>query len=86
MTKHIQNWGAHWFNPEGKKVLLKFVLSTLTIFQCVGLVVLKGILGKISQNMRNFLWEGGKTNTKKIHLLNWKYNMSASGEGRLIHS
>jgi hypothetical protein len=31
----------------------------------------KGVLNKISKNLRIFLWEGGKTNTKKFHLINW---------------
>jgi hypothetical protein len=52
-------------------VTLKFVLSSLTIFQCVTLPMPKCILGKISRNIRSFLWEGGNSNTKKFYLINW---------------
>jgi hypothetical protein len=31
----------------------------------------KGVIDKFSKNLRTFLWEEGKTNTKKFHLVNW---------------
>jgi hypothetical protein len=30
----------------------------------------KGVLEQISRNIKYF-WEGGKSNTKKFHLINW---------------
>jgi hypothetical protein len=66
LASRIQSWGARWLNPTGKIVLIKSVLSALTIFQCAGLLAPKGILEKISKSLRGFLWEGGKINTKKI--------------------
>lgn len=42
----IQSWGGRWLNPAGKSVLLKSVLSSLTIFQCSGLLAPKGTLEK----------------------------------------
>jgi hypothetical protein len=79
----IQNWGGHWLNPAGKSVLIKSVLSSLSIFQCSGLLAPKGVLDKISRALRSFLWAGGKTNTKKFHLLNWKQVFQPLNKGGL---
>jgi hypothetical protein len=59
-------------------------LFALTIFQCAGLLAPKGILEKISKTLRGFLWEGGKTNTKKFHLVNWITVCQPSGKGGLV--
>jgi len=68
----IRSWGGQCLNPAGKTVLIKSVLSSLLIFQCSGLLAPKNILEKISKAIRCFLWAGGKTDTKKFHLINWK--------------
>jgi hypothetical protein len=87
LTNIIQSWGARWLNPVGKIVLIKSVLSALTIFQCAGLMAPKGILEKISRTLRGFLWEGGKTNTKKNHLVNWTTVCQPTSKGGLaIHN
>jgi hypothetical protein len=78
-----QSWGGHWLNPSGKSVLLKSILSSLFIFQCLGLLAPKGTLEKISRVLRSFLWVGGKTNTKKFHLLNWKQVCQPLNKGGL---
>jgi hypothetical protein len=70
ISARIQNWGGHWLNPTRKIVLIKSALSSLSIFQCLGLLAPKGVLETISKALRNFLWVGGKTITKKFHLLN----------------
>jgi hypothetical protein len=72
MTAHIQQWGAIWLKPMGKITLTKSVLSSLIVFQCVALMAPKGITAQIAKIIRKFMWEGGKTNTKKFHLINWK--------------
>jgi hypothetical protein len=51
LTSRIQSWGAHWLNPTSKIVLIKSILSALTIFQCAGLMAPKGILEKISRSL-----------------------------------
>jgi hypothetical protein len=43
----------------------------------------KGILEKISRYFHNFLWEGGKSNTKKFHLINWHIVCQPSDKGGL---
>jgi hypothetical protein len=32
---------------------------------------LKGVLQQVSHIIRQFLWKGDKTNSKKFHLVNW---------------
>jgi len=51
----IQNWGGRWLNLSGKIVLIKSILSSLSIFQCSDLLAPKGILEKISIALRSFL-------------------------------
>jgi hypothetical protein len=83
ISARIQNWGGRWLNPAGKTVLIKSVLSSLSIFQCSGLLAPKGVLDKISRALRSFLWAGGKTNTKKFHLINWKQVFQPLSKGGL---
>jgi hypothetical protein len=83
ISARIQNWGGRWLNPAGKTILIKSVLSSLSIFQCSGLLAPKGILEKISRALRCFLWAGGKTNTKKFHLINWKQICQPYNKGGL---
>jgi hypothetical protein len=83
ITSRIRSWGGQWLNPAGKTVLIKSVLSSLSIFQCSGLLAPKSILEKIGKSLRSFLWAGGKTNTKKFHLINWKQVCQPYNKGGL---
>jgi hypothetical protein len=83
ITSRIRSWGGQWLNPAGKTVLIKSVLSSLSIFQCSGLLAPKSILEKIGKSLRCFLWAGGKTNTKKFHLINWKQVCQPYNKGGL---
>jgi hypothetical protein len=43
-----------------------------------------GIINQISMRVRKFLWQGGKSNEKKFHLVNWnqvKCSMERGGLG-----
>jgi hypothetical protein len=55
IATRIQIWGRRWLNPTGKIVLIKYVLSSLTIFQCTGMLFPKGILEQVSKLLRRFL-------------------------------
>jgi hypothetical protein len=55
IAKNVHNWGARWLNLIGKIVLIKVILSSLTIFQCATLFAPKGVLEKISKSTRSFL-------------------------------
>jgi hypothetical protein len=83
ITSRIWSWGVQWLNPVGKIVLVKSVLSSLSIFQCSRLLAPKSILEKISKSIRYFLWAGGKIDTKKFHLVNWKQICQPYNKGGL---
>ena len=51
--------------------MIKAVLSAYTIFQSSLLLGPKSIMTQISKILRDFLWNGGKGNQNKIHLVSW---------------
>ena len=67
----IQNWGSNWLNPAGKSVLLKSVLMSIPIYQNSILLAPVSILKKMETLIKKFLWEGGKGNLHRIHLVSW---------------
>ena len=68
----MDSWGARWLNPAGRVVLIKSVLSALPMFQFSTLLAPKGILQAMSQLIHKFLWKGGASNHKKLHLVKWE--------------
>jgi hypothetical protein len=64
-------WGSHWLNPASRVVLIKLVLSSLPIFQFSTLLAPTNVKLSIAQELRGFLWHGVKSNTKRMHLVNW---------------
>jgi hypothetical protein len=52
-------------------VLVKSVLSSFSIFQFSALLAPVGIKKAMAQEIRKFLWQGGKSNSKKFHMVNW---------------
>jgi hypothetical protein len=67
----MDHWGAFWLNLAGRTVLIKSVLSALPIFQFSSLLAPQNVKNSISILLRRFLWEGGKTDKKKYHLIKW---------------
>ena len=65
----IQNWGVGWLTLVGKLVLLKLVLSSIPIYQSSILLAPSSVISKIESILKKFLWEGGKGNMKKLHLV-----------------
>ena len=65
----IVSRGGHLLTQEGKLILIKAVLSALPIFQCSLLLAPKSVTTQIAKLLLDFLWEGGKGNQKKIHLV-----------------
>jgi hypothetical protein len=55
----------------GHTILIKSVLSALHIFQFSSLLAPQNVKSSISSLLRRFLWEGGKTDKKKYHLIKW---------------
>jgi hypothetical protein len=71
LKNKLDHWGAFWLNLVGRTVLIKSVLSSLPIFQFSSLLSPQNVKSSISSLLRRFLWEGGKTDTKKFHLIKW---------------
>ena len=65
----IQGWSANWLNLAGKTVLLKSVLNSMPIYQSSILLALGSIIRKLERLLRKFIWEGGKGNETKLHLI-----------------
>jgi hypothetical protein len=66
-AKFIQ-WGSQWLNPVGRVVLIKAVLSALLVFQFSSLLAPRNIKSSIAQEIKKFLWQGGKSNSKRLPL------------------
>jgi len=67
----ITIWGGYWLTSGGKVTFTKSVLSALPIYQAAFLLVPKQVTDHISKLIRDFLWQGGKGNTHKIHVVKW---------------
>ena len=67
----IQSWSANWLNLAGKTILLKSVLNSMPIYQSSILLAPGRVLRKIESLLKKFIWEGGKGNEKKLHLISW---------------
>jgi hypothetical protein len=66
------NWGDQWLNPVGRLVLDKgspFGSSSISI---LFFVIPHECQKRNCLPNPKFLWEGGKTNKKKFHMINWR--------------
>lgn len=63
--------GYTWLNVAGKLVLIKFVLSSLPIFQFSVILDPSCILRKMEALIRKFFWKGGNQNENRIPLVSW---------------
>ena len=79
----IQNWGANWLNLAGKTILIKSVLNSMPIYQSSILLAPCSVVNKIEGLLKKFIWEGGKGNNKKIHLVSWEKIKKPRNEGSL---
>eukprot|EP00253_Pinus_taeda_P023626 PITA_23626 len=61
----------------------KSELSSLTIYQAAFLLAPRNVKDQISSLLRNFLWQGGRGNDKKLHLVNWDTIKKPIDEGAL---
>jgi hypothetical protein len=64
-------------------ILIKFVLSTFSLYQCSVIIAPKCIARKISMKIKSFLRQGGKSNHKKFHLVNWNQVTNNKNHGGL---
>lgn len=79
----ITSWGGYWLTPGGKVILIKSVLSALPIYQATFLLAPKQVTDHISKLIRDFLWQGGKGNIHKMHLVKWEQVKWPFAEGGL---
>lgn len=67
----------------GKVILIKSMLSALPIFQATFILAPRNVTEQICKLLRDFLWQGGKGNKNKIHLVNWDMVKKKMAEGGL---
>eukprot|EP00253_Pinus_taeda_P024699 PITA_24699 len=79
----ITNWGGYWLTKGGKSILIKTQLSALPMYQSAFLLAPKYVTDQIATLRRNFLWQGGKGNEKKLHLVKWDTVKRPIDEGGL---
>lgn len=79
----IKALGGHWLTKGGKTILIKSQLSALPIYQAAFLLAPKHVMEQTSSLLRDFLWQGGKGNEKKNHLVNWDLVKRPITEGGL---
>lgn len=62
---------------------MNYVLSAIPLYQFFALQAPKFILHQLGIYIRKFMWEGGNTETKKYHLVNWKIVRALKQHGGL---
>jgi len=70
IREKFEVWSVFWLNLASRLVLIKSVLSSLPIFQFSYLLAPMGIKKALAQVIQKFLLQGGKSNSKKNHLVN----------------
>jgi len=80
MAAQIQICGARWLNPAGKIILLKLVLSALTIFQCASLLAPKGVLEKNIKDYYKFYVGMRENKHKEVPLDKLENSLSINGK------
>jgi hypothetical protein len=83
IREKMDSWGTRWLNLAGRVVLIKSVMSSLPLFQFSSLLAPKGAMKDMAQLICKFLWQGGKSNAKKFHLVNWNIVSSPKDSGGL---
>jgi hypothetical protein len=83
IKNRIAAWGGFWLTRSGKVTLIKTVLSAIPLYQAAFLLAPRSVNEQIAKLMRDFLWQGGKGNEKKLHLVNWETVRRPLAEGGL---
>ena len=79
----IQSLGSKWINIAGKTILIQSILSSYTIYTSSMVLAPKNIINSICKEIRKFLWQGGRVQTKKFHLVKWDTIKRAKKQGGL---
>ena len=83
MKARILAWGATWLNKVGKLILINSVLTSLPVYQASILLAPRGFVRDLDSILRKFLWEGGRNEGKKMHLVSWDKVKAPRMEGGL---
>ena len=75
--------GSKWLNLAGKMVLIQSILSSYSIYTTSMVLAAKNVINIICKEIRKFLWQGGKVQTKKFHVVKWDTVKKAKNQGRL---
>jgi hypothetical protein len=76
-------WGAPWLNPVGRIMLLNYVLNSLLLYQFPMLLAPTYFCNSFARELQRFLWQGGKSNSKRFHPVNWKIVYASKTHGGL---
>ena len=68
----IHSLGSKWLNLAGKTVLIKSILSSYPIYISSMVLAPRNVIISICKEIRKFLWQGGKVQSKKFHLVKWE--------------
>ena len=75
--------GSWWLNLGGKFTLIQSVLSSYPFYTSSMILSPNMITNNICMEIRKFLWQGGKVQNKKFHLVNWATVKSPKLKGGL---
>ena len=78
-----QALGSKWLNIAGKTVLIRSILSSYPIYTSSMILAPKTVMNNICKEIRKFLWQGGKSQSKKFHLVKWDTVKQAKNQGGL---
>ena len=67
----VLSLGMCWLNIAGKSTLIQSIMSAYPIYTSSMVLALKMFTNSISVEIRKFLWQGGKFQYKKFHLIKW---------------
>ena len=67
----INSLSSKWLNLAGKVTLIHSILSSYPIYSSSMILAPKSVINNISKEIRKFLWQGGKVQRKKFHLVKW---------------
>ena len=79
----IQSLGSKWLNLTGKTTLIHSILPSYPIYSSSMVLAPKNVINNICKEIRKFLWQGGKVQTKKFHLVMWDIVKRTKNKGGL---
>ena len=79
----IHSLGSKWLNIAGKMTLIHSILCSYPIYSSSMILAPKNVINNICKEIRKFLWQEGKVQTKKFHLVKWDTVKRTKNKGGL---